>query len=95
MKAKHSLAFPVLGDPGNAYAKELSLTFVYPDDLLEIYRGFGIHRPEFNGDESHTLPMPARIVVDGEGVIRHIEADPDYTRRPEPEDTIEVLRTLV
>ena len=40
------------------------------------------------------MPMPARFVVDAEKVIRYAKADPDYTTRPEPEDTIEFLREL-
>ena len=95
MKEKHRLDFPVLSDVGHGYANELSLSFALPDDLREIYRGFGIALPDFNGDDSWELPMPARIVVDREGVIRSIDADPDYTRRPEPEATLDVLEKLL
>jgi hypothetical protein len=27
-------------------------------------------------------------------MVAAVEADPDYTRRPEPEDTLRVLRSL-
>jgi peroxiredoxin len=84
----------VLSDPGNAYARQLSLVFALPDDLREIYRTFGIDLPVFNGDESWELPLPARIVVDASGTIRSLAADPDYTRRPEPEETLAVLRSM-
>jgi hypothetical protein len=33
-------------------------------------------------------------VIDRQGVIRAVDADPDYTRRPEPARTIEILRGL-
>jgi hypothetical protein len=33
-------------------------------------------------------------VIDREGVIRAVDADPDYTRRPEPAATVAVLRDL-
>jgi peroxiredoxin len=95
VKARHRLDFPVLSDPGNAYAKELSLAFALPEDLREIYGNFGIALPDFNGDDAWELPMPARIVVGTDGLVKSIESDPDYTRRPEPEATIEVLRSLV
>jgi peroxiredoxin len=94
VKEKQRLGFPVLTDVGNAYARGLSLVHRLPDDLQEIYRGFGIVLPDFNGDESWELPMAARLVIDREGVIRSVECDPDYTRRPEVEPTIEVLRGL-
>jgi peroxiredoxin len=38
--------------------------------------------------------MPARFVVSQDGIIRKVDVDPDYTRRPEPEDTIEFLTQL-
>lgn len=68
--------------------------FEYPEDLREVYRQFDLSLPAHNGDESWELPMPTRMVVDRKGVIRSIDSDPDYTRRPEPEATLEVLRGL-
>ena len=38
--------------------------------------------------------MPARFVIDRRGIIRSVDADPDYTRRPEPARTVETLRQL-
>jgi len=38
--------------------------------------------------------MPARFVIDRQGVVRVAESDPDYTTRPEPEDTLAALRAL-
>jgi peroxiredoxin len=40
------------------------------------------------------LPVPARIVIDKGGIVRTAEADPDYTTRPEVEDTLAVLRGI-
>jgi len=33
-------------------------------------------------------------VIDRGGVIRAVDADPDYTRRSEPADTVEILKGL-
>ncbi len=63
-----------------------------PDDLRQIYLKFGIDLPQANEDDSWMLPMPARFVIDRSGMIRSAEADPDYTRRPEPAHTVEVLK---
>ena len=38
--------------------------------------------------------MPARFVIDAGGTVRMAEADPDYTRRPDPARTVEFLRSL-
>lgn len=94
MKEKHRLTYPVLSDAGNAYARQLSLPHKLPEDLASIYTAFGIVLPEANGDDSWELPLAARLVIDRDGVIRSIETDVDYTRRPEPEATVEVLKTL-
>jgi len=94
MREKHDLAFPLLSDPGNAYAKELSLVHRLPEDLREVYSSFGISLPDHNADDSWELPLSARIVVGTDGVMRSVDADADYTRRPEPEATVEVLRSL-
>ena len=78
----------------NRYANQLSMAFELPTDLREVYLQFGIDLEKYNGDASWQLPLPGRIVVGTEGVIRSIEADPDYTVRPEPEQTLELLQRL-
>jgi peroxiredoxin len=94
VKSKHRLEFPVLSDQGNAYSRQLSIVCALPEDLQAVYKNFGIVLPDYNGDDSWELPIPTRIVVDKQGTIRSVDADLDYTRRPEPEESIEVLRDL-
>lgn len=91
---KNSLDFDVLVDEGNAYTRQLGLVFALPDDLREIYTGFGLVLPEHNGDDSWTLPMPARLVVRTDGQIAYADVNPDYTVRPEPSETLAVLRDI-
>ena len=88
------LAFELLRDFGNQVAEAYGLAFTLPDDLREIYVKFGIDLAKGNGDGTWRLPMPARFVIDRSGVIRAMDADPDYTRRPEPAATVEILRKL-
>jgi hypothetical protein len=40
------------------------------------------------------LSIPARIVIRRDGIVASVEADPDYTHRPEVKPTLEVLRGL-
>jgi peroxiredoxin len=84
----------VLSDANNGYARSLGLVFSLPEDLQEVYRGFGVDLPALHAAQAWELPLPTRLVVDASGVIRSIDTDPDYTRRPEPEATLEVLRSL-
>ena len=39
---------------------EKRLVFTLPEDLRGVYRAFGIDLPLLNGDDSWTLPLPAR-----------------------------------
>jgi peroxiredoxin len=94
MVAKHALNFHLLSDPGNEYAAKLGLRFDVSDAVKEIYAGFGIDLPKYNGDNSWTLPVPARLVVDSTGVIRATDIDVDYTRRPEPQKTVKDVNSL-
>lgn len=78
----------MLIDHGNEYAATLGLRHKLPDDLIDVYSEFGIKLPEYNGEDSWTLPMPARIIVDPDGVVRDADSDADYKIRPDPSETI-------
>lgn len=89
---QNNLGFPILSDAGNEVAAAFGLRFALPDYLVELYRALKNELPAFNGDTSWTLPMPGRFVVGQDGIILYAEVNPDYTRRPEPEDMLPVLR---
>ena len=88
------LTFEVLRDLGNRVAEDYGLVFTLPDDVREIYLKLGIDLARGNGDGTWRLPIPARFVIDRAGIIRAVDADPDYTRRPEPARTVEILRRI-
>ncbi|MCW2244305.1 peroxiredoxin-like family protein [Azospirillum canadense] len=90
---QNALAFPILSDPRNDVAAAFGLRFQLPDYLIELYKGLKNELPAFNGDPSWTLPMPARFVIGQDGTILYAEVNPDYTRRPEPEDMLPALRS--
>jgi peroxiredoxin len=91
---KHGLAFDVLHDARNEVAGRFGLRFELSESLKELYLGFGIDLERINGDDSWTLPIPGRFVIDQNSTIRAADVDPDYSVRPEPSETIEVLMTL-
>lgn len=95
MAERQKLAFPILWDEQSRVAEAFGLAFALPDDLREVYRGLGIDLPLRNGDPSWRLPIPSRFVIDATGIVRSVEADPDYRYRPEPEAALEVLRDVV
>ncbi len=92
MRTQMKLDFDLLFDAGNLVAEAYGIAMQLPADLIAVYAARGIDLPTFDGDSSWRLPVPARIVLAKGGTVLGIEADPDYTRRPEPEETLAVLR---
>jgi peroxiredoxin len=91
---KHKIGFDLLSDHGNEYAAKLGLRFKLPDDLKQVYLSFGIDLAADNGEDSWTLPMPGRFVIDARGIVRAVDVDPDYRYRPEPGKTVEDVKAL-
>jgi peroxiredoxin len=88
------LGFPVLVDFKGAVADRFGLRFKLSDQLVEIYKQFGNDLAQINGEPSWTLPMPARYVIDRDGVVAYAEVNPDYTKRPDPSELLPVLDSL-
>jgi len=91
---KNSLDFYVLSDVGNKAAGDFGLVFTLDEELLPIYKQFGINISEDNGDDSYELPFPATYVLNSDGAIVLTFVDADYTKRLEPEVVVKVLRTI-
>jgi peroxiredoxin len=89
---QNELGFAILSDPRNDVAAAFGLRYALPDYLIDLYKSLKNDLPAFNGDASWTLPMPARYVIGPDGTILYAEANPDYTRRPEPESMLPALR---
>jgi peroxiredoxin len=91
---KLNLTFDVLTDLHLKTAEQFGLVFVLPDYLRELYKSFGSTLDRFNDESEYRLPIPARYVIDKEGIIRAAAVNADYTIRPEPSETVVQLRTL-
>lgn len=93
MATAKGFAFDVLTDEGLAYAGQLGLVFELPAPVQAIYKGFGIDLPTHNGPAAGwRLPMPTRLVVGQDGRVRDAQIEADYTIRPDPMETLAVLR---
>jgi peroxiredoxin len=65
-----------------------------PDYLRELYKSWGSTLDRFNGESEYRLPMPARYLIDRQGIIRAADVNADYTIRTEPSETLKQLRRL-
>ena len=88
---KHDLDFEVLSDINNAYAQKLGLVFKVDDELLGVYKKFGIDWDEAQGNTNKELPIPATFVIDIDGSVLLASINTDYTKRIEPSEVLKVL----
>ena len=91
---KLNLNFDILTDLHLKIAEQFRLVFTLPDYLRELYKSFGSTLDRFHDESEYRLPMPARYVVDRQGIIRAADVNADYTIRPEPSETLSQLRAL-
>jgi peroxiredoxin len=91
---QNGLGFPILGDHGGEIAARFGVRWTLPDYLREVQKALGADLTQFNGEDSWTLPMPARYVIAQDGSIAYAEVNADYTRRPEPAAILPILEQL-
>jgi len=95
MRRTRRLSFDILVDKHNEVAATFGLRWTVVDPLKSLYRdSLDINLSRYHGDDDWTLPIPARFVIDGAGVVRYAEASADYTRRPDPDGLLDVVRGL-
>jgi len=95
LSKKLNLSIPILNDRDHRLAIKFGLVFTLPNDLREVYLSLGIDLERHNGNASWALPMPARYIIDQQGIIHDAEVSVDYTQRPEPEETLKKLDRLL
>jgi len=91
---KLNLSFDILTDLHLKVAEQFRLVFTLPDYLRDLYKSFGSTLDRFNDEPEYRVPMPARYVIDSSGIIRAADVNADYTVRPEPEETVRMLKEL-
>ena len=91
---KLNLDFDILTDLHLKIAEQFRLVFTLPYYLRELYKSFGSTLDRFHDESEYRLPMPARYVVDKQGIIRAADVNADYAIRPEPSETLSQLRAL-
>ena len=89
------LNFDLLSDTENNVAHAIGLRWEMVDPLRSLYNDkFKISLPNYNGDDSWTLPVPARFIIDKDGLIKYSEFSVDYTKRPNPDALVEALKKI-
>jgi len=92
---KLNLPFDILTDLHLKVAEQFGLVFTFPDYLRDLYKSWGSTLDRFHDESEYRLPMPARYIVDSNSLIRAAEVNADYTIRPEPSETLRLLKEIV
>ena len=71
---KLNLSFDILTDLHLKVAEQFRLVFTLPDYLRDLYKSFGSTLDRFNDEPEYRLPIPARYVIDKQGIIRAAES---------------------
>ena len=80
LKSQSNVPFPILTDMDNGYALSLNLAIWVGAEMQKMMEGMR-NLPEFQGNNSWMLPIPATFVVGRNGQVRARFIDPDY-RKP-------------
>lgn len=61
---------------------------------MAVFENFGHNLPKRNGDDSFEVPLPATLLIDKDGIVRNVYAEPDYVKRVEPQTVLEWIDQL-
>jgi peroxiredoxin len=95
LRKKLNLPFDILTDLHLKTAEQFGLVFTFPDYLRDLYQSFGSTLDRFHDESVYRLPVPARYIVDSNNLIRVADVNADYTIRPEPSETLRLLKEIV
>jgi peroxiredoxin len=90
----NGIEMPILEDPGGKVSFQFGVRWAIPEFLRDLHRAGGVDLPKSHGDNSWTLPIPARFVIDQNGIIVYSEINPDQTRHTDPRGILPVLDFL-
>ena len=92
-KSEAHAPFPVLTDIDNGYALSLNLMIWVGAEMVKMMAERSRDLPEYQGNNTWMLPIPATFVVGKDGIVRARFVDPDYRKRMEIDDMIAALKS--
>ena len=92
MRQDSNVNFPILSDMDNGYAMSLNLAIWVGSEMEEYMTKIGRTLPQYQGNDSWMLPIPATFVVGRDGRILARFVDPDYRKRMGIDELVAALR---
>ncbi|WP_178022197.1 peroxiredoxin-like family protein [uncultured Paenibacillus sp.] len=94
-KEKEDLQFQVLSDTNGLTAAAYNILYDVPDYIQDIFLNkFNLDLAEYNATNRWILPITSTFMIDESGIVRSAYVEPDFMKRPDPEDILERLRRL-
>ena len=91
---RHQLGFDLLVDRHNQVAKKFGGVHRLNDGTQGYYGRMGVMDYYQERDMSE-LPVPATYIIDPAGIVRYAYVNPDFRKRAEPEEMLEVVRGIM
>jgi len=92
MREDCNVNFPILSDIDNGYAMLLNLAIWVGAEMQEYMTEIGRMLPQYQGNDSWMLPIPATFVIGKDGRIKARFVDPDYRKRMAIHELIDALK---
>ena len=92
-KTESNARFPILTDMDNGYALSLNLLIWVGAEMERMISAAGWDIPNYQGNTSWMLPIPATFVVGKDGKVKARFVDPDYRKRMAIAGMIAALRS--
>lgn len=90
-REKNNLDFEVLTDKNNNFSRTINLVYQLPEELVSLYKKFGINLEESQNNKNNELPISATYVINKNGIIIYHFIEEDYKLRADPKAIIEAL----
>ncbi|MFA6265277.1 MAG: peroxiredoxin-like family protein [Pseudolabrys sp.] len=92
--ADNHVPFRILSDIDLSYALSLGLIYWVGPEIKQLYDDLGLDLEDVQGNRSYFLPMAAKFIVSGDGVIKAREVDIDFRQRMGPRAILAALANL-
>lgn len=92
---KERVGYSLLIDDEAKVSRALGLGVLTFDEAGKAkYKGYGIDLDKVNSTGKWELPYPATLVVDRGGVVRFVEQNEDFRKRPDIDKVMQTLKNL-
>jgi peroxiredoxin len=89
---ERGLGFTLLSDVAGRLSGLCGIRFEVPEEHADFLRRLRGDLACLHAGAGWQLPLPATYVVDPDAVIRYAFADPDWSRRAEPDELVAAVR---